>query len=75
MRATLTPPSTSTSACLVEIIELKWLLRGHGVHVHVERLQSDPEYARQTLDTAVAVPNAALRLAAERLRLCLLAGG
>ena len=74
MRATLAPPTTGTSVCLVEIIELKWLLRGHGVHVHVERLQSDPEYARQTLDAAAAMPNAALRSAAERLRLCLLAG-
>jgi hypothetical protein len=74
MRATITPQPTSTSVCLVEIIELKWLLRGHGIHVHVERLQSDPEYARQTLDTAAAVPNAALRMAAERLRLCLLTG-
>lgn len=74
MRATTTPQPTNTSVCLVEIIELKWLLRGHGIHVHVERLQSDPEYARQTLEVAAAVPNAALRMAAERLRLCLLAG-
>jgi hypothetical protein len=74
MRATITPQPTAASLCLVEIIELKWLLRGHGIHVHVERLQSDPEYARQTLDAAVGVPNAALRSAAERLRVCLLAG-
>lgn len=57
--------------CLVEIVELKWLLRGHGVHVHVERLQSDPEYARRTLEFAAATPNAALREAAVRLRDCL----
>jgi hypothetical protein len=59
------------SSCLVEIIELKWLLTGHGVHVHVERLQTDPEYARHTLDRAAATPNAALREAAARLRQCL----
>ena len=53
---------------LVEIIELKWLLRGHGVDVHEERLQTDPEYARHMLDRAAAVPNAALRQAATRLR-------
>jgi hypothetical protein len=41
------------------------------VHVHVERLQNDPEYARRTLDRAAATPNAALREAAARLRLCL----
>lgn len=64
----VSPPSRN---CLVEIVELKWLLRGHGVHVHVERLQSDPEYARRTLDFAAATPNAALREAAGRLRACL----
>ncbi len=63
------PPTTS--ACLVEIIELKWLLRGYGVDVHVERLQSDAEYARQTLDQAASTSNAALREAASRLRHCL----
>ena len=57
-----------TTSCLVEIIELKWLLAGHGVHVHVERLQNDAEYARRTLDRAAATPNAALREAAVRLR-------
>jgi predicted metal-dependent phosphoesterase TrpH len=64
-------PGTKAKSCLVEIIELKWLLTGHGVHVHVERLQSDAEYARRTLDRADALPNAALREAAARLRLCL----
>ena len=59
---------TPQGAMLVEIIELKWLLRGHGVHVHVERLQADAEYARQMLDCAAAAPNAALREAAARLR-------
>ena len=65
------PASHPPRSCLVEIVELKWLLTGHGVHVHVERLQNDPEYARRTLDRAAAVPNAALREAASRLRLCL----
>jgi len=65
------PAAQTSSNCLVEIVELKWLLRGHGVHVHVERLQSDPEYARHTLDLAAATPNAALREAASRLRDCL----
>lgn len=65
------PPLVSTdtdSATLVEIIELKWLLAGQGVHLHVERLQSDPDYARQTLDHAAASPSAALRETAARLR-------
>jgi hypothetical protein len=64
-------PHTAAAGCLVEIIELKWLLRGYGIDVHVERLQSDAEYARRTLDQAAATPNAALRDAAARLRRCL----
>ena len=53
---------------LVEIVELKWLLAGHGIWLHVERLQSDHEYARRVLAQAQGMPNAALRAAAERLR-------
>ena len=47
------------SQALVEIIELKWLLAGEGFHVHVERLQTDRDYARQALHRAQASPNAA----------------
>lgn len=68
-------PSTLPSTCLVEIIELKWLLAGHGIHVHVERLQTDPEYARHMLDSADATPSSVLRSAATRLRGCLGLGG
>jgi hypothetical protein len=53
---------------LVEIVELKWLLAGEGLHLHVERLQSDPEYARRILDAAEASRNHALRAAAARVR-------
>lgn len=53
---------------LVEIIELKWLLAGHGIRLHVERLQSDQEYARRVLSQAAETPNASLRAAAQRLR-------
>lgn len=64
--ATIHDPTAAS--CLVEIIELKWLLAGHGVKVHVERMQTDREYAKDTLDRAAATPNAALREAAARLR-------
>ncbi len=57
--------------CLVEIIELKWLLSGHGVPLHVERLQAEPEYARATLARAAELPNAVVRKSAERVRECL----
>jgi hypothetical protein len=53
---------------LVEIVELKWLLAGEGLHLHVERLQSDPEYARRILDAAAASKNISLRAAAARVR-------
>jgi hypothetical protein len=53
---------------LVEIVELKWLLAGEGLHLHVERLQSDPQYARRILDLAEASKNDALRAAAARVR-------
>lgn len=58
----------ASALLLVEIIELKWLLAGHGIRLHVERLQTDPEYARRLLAQALVTPNAALRAAAERLR-------
>lgn len=58
----------SDAQALVEIIELKWLLAGEGFHVHVERLQSDRDYARQVLHHAASSPNPALRETASRLR-------
>lgn len=60
--------SDASGRMLVEIIEMKWLLAGLGLHLHVEKLQHDADYARRTLAVAEAAPNAALRLAASRLR-------
>lgn len=66
----------STSALtLVEIIELKWLLAGEGVRIHVERLQSDPGYAAQALQQAADSAHPTLRAIAGRLRERLDAGG
>lgn len=53
---------------LVAVVELKWMLAGEGVHVHVERLQSDADYARQILATADRSANAAVRSVAQRVR-------
>ncbi|MBL8348371.1 MAG: hypothetical protein JNN03_23290 [Rubrivivax sp.] len=53
---------------LVEIIDLKWLLAGEGLHLHVERLQKDPVYARGILGAAAESPNQALRAVAGRVR-------
>ena len=62
------PPSETGALSLVEIIDLKWLLTGEGIHLHVERLQSDPAYARGILDGAATSANAALRAVAGRVR-------
>lgn len=53
---------------LAEIIEFKWLLVGEGVHVHVERLQRDPVYARECLARGDAAPRELVRKASARLR-------
>lgn len=53
---------------LVEVIELKWLLAGEGLHLHVERMLADPAYARGVLDHAASARNPVLRAAVSRLR-------
>lgn len=52
---------------LVEIIELKWLLAGEGIYIHVERLMSDANYARQALERAAVSTSPTLRAVAARL--------
>jgi hypothetical protein len=37
------------SPLLMQIIQFKWLMVGAGHRVHVERMQSDPDYARHCL--------------------------
>jgi hypothetical protein len=54
---------------LLDIIDLKWLLAGEGVRLHVERLQHDPAYAESVLTQADRSPNHTLRHAARRVRL------
>ena len=60
--------SEQTALQLVDIVELKWMLAGQGLHVHVEKLQSDPVYARECLLAAERSGNATLRQVAARLR-------
>ncbi len=62
------PESDLAVLPLVQIIELKWLLAGEGIHLHVERLQKDAAYARRALDEAAASASPALRAVAMRLR-------
>jgi hypothetical protein len=70
-----TPPLTATDDApgaellpLVAVIEFKWLATGVRQHLHVERMQHDPIYARQVLDAAETASHPALRRAARRLR-------
>jgi hypothetical protein len=53
---------------LVDIVELKWMLAGEGLHVHVERLQADPGYARECLLAAERSVNPTVRQVALKLR-------
>lgn len=66
------PEGEQRALHLVDIIDLKWLLARHGVHLHVERLQSDPAYADEVLAQAARSENDALRAAAAKLRPLLL---
>jgi hypothetical protein len=52
---------------LVEIIDFKWLMARDGHHIHVERLQHDPDYAAEVFAYAAASPIAVVRQAAARL--------
>lgn len=52
---------------LIEIIDLKWMLAGEGIRIHVERVQNDPVYAAACLGQAARSTNPALRRLAVRL--------
>lgn len=60
-------PVEPKSLQLVDIIDFKWLMAHDGVHVHVEKLQTDRVYALEVLAKAACSPHEALRLAAKRL--------
>lgn len=60
------PPEREALA-LVDIIQLKWLMSREGHHVHVERLQNDPEYARQCLAQAQQCQGETTRACAQRI--------
>lgn len=67
VNCTADPPS------LVDIVELKWLLAGVGIHIHADRLMNDPTYALQALAEADTCDSPSARAAASRLREKLLA--
>ena len=61
-------PAEAFAAPLVDVIELKWLLAGEGVRLHVERMLSDDAYAARALARALESTSPVLRAAAERMR-------
>ncbi len=67
-------PTEALPAPLVEIVELKWLLAGEGVRIHVEHMIDDNAYAARVLNRALESTTPALRAAAERLRTRLVRG-
>jgi hypothetical protein len=52
---------------LMEIIQFKWLMVGAGHRVHVERMQSDQDYARQCLVLGADARLDVLRLCSRKL--------
>jgi hypothetical protein len=55
------------AASLIDIIDFKWLMTGDGHRVHVERLQTDRDYACACLALAAGSRVPALRDTAARL--------
>lgn len=60
-------PAAPAALDLVDIIDFKWLMSSIGLRVHVERLQTDRDYAAQVLAQGAAAPSQAVRDAAQRL--------
>lgn len=59
------PPVSSVSD-LVWLVDLKWLMAGHGHWIDIPRLQQDRCYARSTLDCALGLPSELIRHCAQR---------
>ncbi len=55
------------AADLLEWVDFKWLMAAEGHAVHLERLQSDRDYARRCLALGVASRCATLRERSRRL--------
>lgn len=60
-------PGPAEAGCLVDVIDLKWLLAGQGHRLHVERMLSDRAYALHCLALAAGSPQEAARVLGARL--------
>lgn len=66
-QSALTATHQTCQPDLVEMVELKWLMAGHGLWLDVPRLCREPAYARSTLEVALALPSDLIRRIAQRI--------
>lgn len=66
-QSALTATHQNCQPDLVEMVELKWLMAGHGLWLDVPRLCRDQAYARCTLDAAQGLPSDLIRRIAQRI--------
>jgi len=60
---------------LTDLVDFKWLMAAQGHPVHLERLQSDGAYARESIRRATGSGGETLRWSAARLDRALSAAG
>lgn len=58
-------PRSAPESDLVSLVDLKWLMAGHGLWVDIPRLMHDRLYVRHTFDTAQGLPSELIRLRAQ----------
>ena len=57
----LTEPSPESENPIVDLVDFKWLMAGHGWWVDVARLQRDAAYARTCVAQGIASGSSVLR--------------
>jgi hypothetical protein len=60
-------PTVEQTPELIDFVDFKWLMAAQGHRVHLERLQSDGDYAQGCIELASASGSDWLRRAASRL--------
>ena len=62
------PTGTDERLALLEEVDFKWLMAGHGWWIDTSRLHNDPDYATHMLDLVDSTPSTALKNCASLLR-------
>lgn len=60
-------PAATLESDLVYLVDLKWLMAGHGLWLDIPRLRHDPAYVRAALDSAQSLPSELIRRSAQRV--------